>query len=192
MEPFPPSSCAHTCAHVGVQPPLQEGSSHPPMGEHRAHARAVRAPGQRHGGSCRLREVAGLLLFSEPRITKNPHQKWQPCIPPCSLPQSPGPGPPAAGPRHCPQEVGGSAAPTRACSWKPFHRRQHVFQWEKQRFMSLRTHQLPPNYSGCTRQPSIPPHPHKGARTGCSAQDVMGVVGPMWGLSPDNQPQSQF
>lgn len=34
------------------------------------------------------------------------------------------------------------------------------FSGEKQRFMSLRTHQLPPNYSGCTRQASIPPHPH--------------------------------
>lgn len=76
------------------------------------------------------------------------------------MPQPPGLGPPAAGPQHCPREVGGSAAPTRASSWKPFHRRQHVFQWGEATFLELTTHQLPPNYSGCTRQPSIPPHPH--------------------------------
>lgn len=51
--------------------------------------------------------------------------------------------------------------------------------------MSLRRHQLPHDYSGCARlvtarHPSS--FPHNGA------QDVTGVVGPVWRLSPNKIP----
>lgn len=72
-------------------------------------------------------------------------------------PQLPGLSPPAASPPRCPQEVGRGAAPTSACLWKPFCRREHVF-W------CLGRHQLPLSYSGYRRQPGVPPRPHTRAQ----------------------------
>lgn len=80
-----------------------------------------------------------------------------------------------------PQEVGGGAAPSRACSWKPYCRREHVFPWGEAVFHEVTQTPASPCLLGLHKAAWHPsPTPHKGTRTECTARDFMGGVVPSW------------